>query len=87
MITQIMGVPFKLTSDGFESQWQTNYLAPHLLFLSLLPIIESTAANSSSKTRVRVINVSSDIISMAPKAIEYSDVNMVNAKGPPSAAW
>lgn len=82
-----MAVPYKLTVDGFETQWQTNYLAPHLLFVSLLPVLQSTAAKSFLKTRVRVVNVSSDIISLAPKVIEYSDVNMPNAKGPPTAAW
>lgn len=82
-----MAVPYKLTVDGFETQWQTNYLAPHLLFLSLLPILQSTATKYSLKSRVRVVNVSSDVLSIAPKAIEYSDVNMPNAKGPPTAAW
>lgn len=82
-----MAVPYKLTVNGFETQWQTNYLAPHLLFLSLLPILQSASAKSSLNTRVRVVNVSSDVISLVPKGIEYSDVNMPNAKGPPTAAW
>ena len=82
-----MAVPYKLTVNGFETHWQTNYLAPHLLFLSLLPVLQSTAAKSSSKSRVRVVNISSDIVAVAPKAIEYANVNMPNASGPPTAAW
>ena len=82
-----MAVPYKLTVDGFEIHWQTNYLAPHLFFLTLLPVIQSTAAKCSSKSRVRVVNISSDIVALAPKAIEYADVNMPNASGPPTATW
>lgn len=82
-----MAVPFKLTGDGFETTWQINYLAPHLLFTSLLPILQSTALKNSNKTRVRIINVASDTTSIAPKEIAYSDVNMPHVRGPPSAAW
>ncbi len=82
-----MAVPYKLIVDDFKTQWQTIYLAPHLLILSLLPILQSASAKSSLNTRVRVVNVSSDAISIIPKGIEYSDVNMSNAKGPPTAAW
>ena len=38
-----MTVPFALTGDGFETQFQTNYLAPHLLTASLLPVLLATA--------------------------------------------
>ena len=57
-------------------QWQTNYLAPFLFVRSLLPILESTAASSgTSKSRVRIVNVSSSgAFEMAPK----SGLNLVN---------
>lgn len=61
-----MAVPYKLTADGFETHWQTNHLAPFLLTKTLLPMLESTAASGNSKTRVRIVNVSSDAAFMSP---------------------
>lgn len=61
-----MASPFKLTTDGYEIQWQTNHLAPFLLSKTLFPILESTAASSNSKDRVRIINVASDGAMMRP---------------------
>ena len=78
-----MTVPFKLTVDGYESQWQTNYLAPHIFTSSLMPLMLWTASLHQSHTRVRVINVSSDMGNrMGPKTIQFDDVNMTKAKGP-----
>ncbi|KAI8059295.1 hypothetical protein BC940DRAFT_338286 [Gongronella butleri] len=33
----VMNIPFAMTEDGIETQFQTNYLSPTLLSLSLLP--------------------------------------------------
>ncbi|KAI8675774.1 hypothetical protein NCS57_00479400 [Fusarium keratoplasticum] len=55
----IMGVPFALTEDGYEIQFQTNYLSHWLLTFHLLPLLQSTAANSP-KDIVRIVNVTSD---------------------------
>jgi NAD(P)-dependent dehydrogenase (short-subunit alcohol dehydrogenase family) len=54
----IMGVPFSKTSDGFEIQFQTNYLSHWLLTHQLLPILLATAL-SSEPGAVRIVNVTS----------------------------
>jgi NAD(P)-dependent dehydrogenase (short-subunit alcohol dehydrogenase family) len=77
-----MSCPFALTGDGFETQWQVNYLAPHVFTSTLLPVLLSTASHHNSKDRVRVINVSSDLAMMGPKTIQLNDVNMTSQKGP-----
>ncbi|KAH7306610.1 hypothetical protein KP509_22G021900 [Ceratopteris richardii] len=53
----IMGGPFKLTKDGVELQFATNYLGHFLLTKRLLPTIIDTAKNSGIEGRI--INVSS----------------------------
>lgn len=54
---QIMAAPYALTEDGYEAQWQTDYLSPLLLIKSLLPTMTTTARK---KGLVRIINVVSD---------------------------
>lgn len=77
-----MAVPYKLTKDGFESQFQVNYLAPFLFVSTLMPILLSTAVQSGRKDRVRVVNLSSDITSMVgPKTMLLDDVNMEKTTG------
>lgn len=80
-----MASPFALTEDGFETQWQTNYLASFLFVRSLLPILESTAAssNSSSQSRVRIVKVSSSAaLEMAPKSgLDLANPNLEKEKG------
>lgn len=78
-----MACPYALTEDGFETQWQTNYLAPFLFVRSLLPILESTAASSTSEPGVRIINVSSSAaFEMAPKSgLNLSNPNFDKDKG------
>lgn len=77
----VMTVPYKLTVDGFESQWQVNYVAPHVLTSSLMPLLLSTAAAVGNKNRVRVVNVASDAAFFGPKGIKFEDVNMTATKG------
>ncbi|KAH6886189.1 hypothetical protein B0T10DRAFT_575877 [Thelonectria olida] len=76
----IMGVPFSLTADGYETQLQTNYLSHWLLTFHLLPLLQATAANSVPGT-VRIVNVTSDgHASFAPKAgIEFDDISLEKA--------
>lgn len=82
-----MAVPFALTVDGFELQWQTNYLAPFLLVKTLLPILKSTAATSPSPSRVRIINVSGDAaLSLGVKALDLERPNLEYLTGK-TAAW
>jgi NAD(P)-dependent dehydrogenase (short-subunit alcohol dehydrogenase family) len=54
----IMAVPYALTSDGFESQMQVNYLAHWILTYYLLPILQSTARKEGPGS-VRIVSVSS----------------------------
>ena len=76
-----MSAPYRLTGDGFESQWQTNYLGPHTFTLCLMSLLLSTASSSPDRTRVRAANVSSDAAFSGPKTIEWNDVNMTSTKG------
>jgi len=72
----IMASPFEITGDGFEAQWQTNYLA-HWVFTSrLLPILLQTAKTLEPGS-VRVVNLSSSGHTMAPGAgICFEDLNL-----------
>lgn len=77
-----MGVPFELTADGYELQWQVNYLSPYLFVSELLPLLLTTASNTQSRDRVRIVNLSSDMVNLlGPKNICLEDVNMTDHKG------
>lgn len=76
-----MTVPYELTKDGFEKQWQVNYVAPFVLTTTLLPLMLTTAGSCGSKHRVRVVNVASNAAFGGPKTIQFDDVNMTDAKG------
>lgn len=52
----IMGVPFLLTKDGFEIQYQVNLLAPMVLTTKLLPALKKA---TDSADPPRVVNVTS----------------------------
>jgi NAD(P)-dependent dehydrogenase (short-subunit alcohol dehydrogenase family) len=75
----IMAVEFAESVDGYESQFQTNYLSHWLLTNMLLPVLLRTAATATPGA-VRVINVTSNGHSLfAPKAgIDFSDMNQVS---------
>jgi NAD(P)-dependent dehydrogenase (short-subunit alcohol dehydrogenase family) len=72
----IMATPFAMTTDGYEEQWQTNYLA-HWVFTShLLPTLLSTAKTQAPGV-VRVVNLTSVGHYSAPKGgISFSDLNL-----------
>ncbi|KAG6991393.1 hypothetical protein G7Y79_00052g087330 [Physcia stellaris] len=82
----VMAVPFALTEDGFETQWQTNHLAHHLLFTSLLPLLQTTAAAHEDKNRVRVVNVSAEAYAIGPSVLDLEDPNLESTTGT-LAAW
>lgn len=78
-----MGTPFATTKDGYESQWQVNYLAPFILTHNLLPLMLRTASETNEKTRVRVVNLATEMTAMlGPKSMSLADVNMKDACGP-----
>lgn len=76
-----MTVPYKLTVDRLETQWQVNYVAPHVFTSCLLPLLLSTASTLDTKNQVRVVNVSSDAAFIGPDTVQWNDVNMTSTKG------
>ncbi|KAJ5721152.1 uncharacterized protein N7483_009086 [Penicillium malachiteum] len=62
----IIVTPFEITKDGYEAQWQTNYLAHWLLTDCLLPIMIQTAKKLPTGS-VRIVNLSSSGHLGAPK--------------------
>jgi NAD(P)-dependent dehydrogenase (short-subunit alcohol dehydrogenase family) len=76
----IMATPFEMSSDGYEIQWQTNYLA-HWVFTShLLPILLKTS-KTLPPGNVRIVNVASVGHYSAPKGgINFDDTSLKNEK-------
>jgi NAD(P)-dependent dehydrogenase (short-subunit alcohol dehydrogenase family) len=54
----IMMTPLEITKDGYEMQWQTNYLAHWVLTSHLLPLLLKTAKNQPAGS-VRIVNLTS----------------------------
>lgn len=52
----VMFTPYNETEDGFEQQWQVNYLSHFLLTSLLLPLLE---AAGTPEEYARIVNVSS----------------------------
>ena len=77
----IMATPFEMTKDGYEAQWQTNYLA-HWVFTShLLPLLLRTSKTNPLGS-VRVVNLSSSGHFSAPKrGINFTDTSLPNSSG------
>ena len=64
----IMATPYSKTADGYDVQFQTNYLAHWLLTHHLLPLLQKTAQDLPSKPgSVRIVNVSSIGHQQAPE--------------------
>ncbi|KAL5049497.1 hypothetical protein BDW71DRAFT_176023 [Aspergillus fruticulosus] len=73
----IMATPFALSGDGFEAQWQTNYLSHWVLTWHLLDILTKTLQEEGlAPGSVRIVDVTSDGHSFAPKVgIDFKDIN------------
>ncbi|KAL4993261.1 hypothetical protein BDV10DRAFT_179459 [Aspergillus recurvatus] len=73
----IMATPFALSGDGFEAQWQTNYLSHWVLTWHLLDILTKTLQEEGlAPGSVRIVDVTSDGHNFAPKAgIDFKDIN------------
>lgn len=72
----IMATPYLTSEDGYESQFQTNYLAHWLLTYHLLPLLEATARVAPDGA-VRIVNVSSIGHTAALKAgIQFDDTGL-----------
>ncbi|KAM5371229.1 hypothetical protein ACJZ2D_008149 [Fusarium nematophilum] len=77
----IMATPFEMTKDGYEAQWQTNYLA-HWVFTShLLPLMLSTSKGLPPGA-VRIVNLSSSGHYSAPKVgVNFADTSLPDGNG------
>ncbi|KAF1983036.1 NAD(P)-binding protein [Aulographum hederae CBS 113979] len=78
--TGVMAIPFSLTQDGFEKQFQVNYLSHFLLFQLLKPALLSSASSSSSAER----NPSSRVVVLTSEShrqgqVRISDYNFTEA--------
>ena len=74
----IMATPYSLSKDGYESQFQTNYLSHWLLTHHLLPLLQETAL-SCPEGAVRIVNVSSMGHSATLKeGITFNDTSLEN---------
>ncbi|ERF75915.1 hypothetical protein EPUS_01281 [Endocarpon pusillum Z07020] len=62
----IMATPAALTKDGYEIQFGTNHMGHFLLTKLLLPTLQSTAS-ATPDADVRIINLTSDGHSLAPR--------------------
>lgn len=72
----IMATSFEMTKDGYEAQWQTNYLAHWVLTSHLLPIMLNTSKQLPSGS-VRIVNVTSSGHWSAPKGgINFADTSL-----------
>ncbi|KAI1097313.1 NAD(P)-binding protein [Jackrogersella minutella] len=72
----IMATPFEMTRDGFEAQWQTNYLAHWVLTEHLLPLMLRTA-KTLPPGGVRIVNLASSGHLGAPKGgIHFQDLSL-----------
>lgn len=77
----IMATPYEITKDGYESQWQTNYLA-HWVFTShLIPCMRRTSQSlPPGSGSVRIVNVSSSGHWFRPKnGINFADTSLREA--------
>jgi retinol dehydrogenase 12 len=70
-----------MTIDGYEAQWQTNYIAHWLFTHLLLPTLQRTAQSSPPGT-VRIVNLTSGGHALAPKSgINFSDTSLKDTSG------
>lgn len=68
----VLVLPFTVTEDGFELQLQTSYIAPFLLTIKLLPMLERTSYYHPEAGPARVIYVSSVIHRMVVSQFNLS---------------
>jgi NAD(P)-dependent dehydrogenase (short-subunit alcohol dehydrogenase family) len=72
----IMATPFEMTKDGYEAQWQTNYLSHWVFTEHLLPLMLRTAKTLSPGS-VRIVNLTSSGHLSAPKGgINFEDLSL-----------
>ncbi|KFY16523.1 hypothetical protein V491_05315, partial [Pseudogymnoascus sp. VKM F-3775] len=78
----IMATPFEMTKDGYEAQWQTNYLSHWVFTEQLLPLMLQTSKTLPPGS-VRIVNLTSSGHLSAPKGgINFDDLSLKD-----SGAW
>jgi len=75
----VMNHPSNITKDGFDIQFQTNYLSTVSFTWKLLPLIKKTAESEP----VRIVNVSSEAhkFFIGKKGIYFDDINLPDSSG------
>jgi NAD(P)-dependent dehydrogenase (short-subunit alcohol dehydrogenase family) len=75
----IMATPFELTKDGYEAQWQTNYLA-HWVFTHHLKQMMLDTSKTLPPGSVRIVNITSSGHLSAPNGgINFEDLALKDA--------
>jgi NAD(P)-dependent dehydrogenase (short-subunit alcohol dehydrogenase family) len=77
----ILGLPAIETTEGYDIQFGTNYVGPHLLTKLLIPILlKTTQLHGLEPKGVRIINVSSaGHAACPPSGIVFDDINQGKA--------
>lgn len=74
----VMATPCKLTNDGYDDQWQTNYLAHWVFTARLLPVLLETS-KTAPRGSVRIVNITSGGHIAAPsQGINFADTSLSN---------
>ncbi|KAJ9133404.1 putative Carbonyl reductase [Pleurostoma richardsiae] len=75
----IMATPFEISKDGYEAQFQTNYIAHWVFTYHLLPLLLATAKGLPPGS-VRIVGVTSSGHLVAPKGgINFDDISLKNS--------
>ncbi|PWN47218.1 NAD(P)-binding protein [Violaceomyces palustris] len=74
----IMATPYQFTKDGLELQNGTNVMGHYLITMLLLPILYQTSKVNDGGNSVRIVQVSSDAIMMAPSDASFKDLESFN---------
>ncbi|TDL15958.1 short chain dehydrogenase [Rickenella mellea] len=72
----IMATPFELTTDGFDVQFQSNYLGHFAFTIPLLPVLIQTSKDPT--TSVRIVQVSSMGHKFADGNVKFDSIESVN---------
>ncbi|OAG08317.1 NAD(P)-binding protein [Paraphaeosphaeria sporulosa] len=71
----IMATPYALSKDGYEAQWQTNYISHWLLTYKLLPLLQATAKRQGAGSARVVCVTSVGHKFYRQKKIDYGAIN------------
>ncbi len=78
----VMALPWKVTDDGFEQQWQVNVLGHFLLCRLLLPALED-----AEDPTARIIHVASGAHRLHPEPVDYDQLTAEHASDDGYDPW